>query len=86
MDSGVGGVDVVWVGVFVVGGGKVFQDVGCGYEWVVLVVVEVLLVAAEWVVIGVVDHLGCDRVEMDVFACVDLVVDVVDETGFESAF
>ncbi len=47
MDSGVGGVDVLWVRAFVVSGGKVFQDVGCGDEWVVLVVVEVLLVAAE---------------------------------------
>ncbi len=86
MDSGVWGVDVLWVGAFVVGDGKVFQDVGCGDEWVVLVVVEVLLVAAEWVVFGVVNHLGCDRIQVDVFADVDLVVDVVDDAGFESSF
>lgn len=27
MNSGVWGVDVLWIGAFVVGGGKVFQDV-----------------------------------------------------------
>lgn len=86
MDSGVWGVDVVWVGVFVVDGRKVFQDVFCRDKRVVLVVVEVLLIAAEWVVFGVVDHLSCDRVEVDVFADVDLVVDVVDDAGFESSF
>ncbi|KMJ59162.1 hypothetical protein AB685_08885 [Bacillus sp. LL01] len=62
MDSGVWGVDVVWVGILVVCGGKVFQDVGCGDEWVVFVVVEVMLIAAEWVVFGVVNHLGGDGV------------------------
>lgn len=51
-----------------------------------MIVVEVLLVAAEWVVFGVVDHLGCDRVLVDVFADVDLVVDVVDDAGFKSSF
>lgn len=51
-----------------------------------LVVVEVLLVAAEWVVFRVVDHLGGDRVEVNVFADVNLVVDVVDDAGLESSF
>ncbi|WP_339148046.1 MULTISPECIES: hypothetical protein [unclassified Sutcliffiella] len=32
------------------------------------------------------DHLGGDWVEVDVFADVDLVVDIMDEAGFESAF
>lgn len=86
MDSGVWGVDVVWVGVLLVGGGKVFQDVFCGDEWVVLVVVEVLLVAAERVVFRVVDHLGCDRVQVDVFADINLVVYVVNDAGFKSSF
>lgn len=86
MDSRVWGVDVLWVGAFVVGGGKVFQDVFSGDERVVLVVVEVLLVAAEWVVFRVVDHLGGDRVLVDVFADVDLVIDVLDDAGFESSF
>lgn len=86
MDSGVWGVDVLWVGAFVVGGGKVSQDVFSGDEQVVLVVVEVLLVAAEWVVFGVVDHLGGYWVLVDVFADVYLVVDVLDEAGFESPF
>ncbi len=44
MDSGIRGVDVVRVGTIVVGGGKVFQDVGCGDEWVVVVVIVVLSV------------------------------------------
>ena len=86
MDSGVRSVDVLWVGSFVVGGGKVFQDVFCGDQRVVLVVVEVLLVAAERVVLGVMDHFGGDRVEMNVFADVDLVIDFVDDAGFESSF
>lgn len=85
MDSGVWGVDV-WVGAFVVGGGKVFKDVFSGDERVVLVVVEVLLVAAEWVVLRVVNHLGGDRVLVDVFADVNLVIDVLDDAGFESSF
>ena len=79
VDSGVWGVDILWIRAFVVGGGKVFQDVFGGDEWVVLVVVEVLLVAAEWIVFGVMDHLGGDWVQVDVFADVDLVVNVVDD-------
>jgi hypothetical protein len=86
MDSGIRGVDVMWVRTIVVGGGKVFQDVGCGDEGVVVVVIVVLSVAAVWVVFGVMDHLGGDWVEVDVFADVDLVVDIMDEAGFESAF
>lgn len=51
-----------------------------------MVVIVVLSVAAVWVVFGVVDHLGGDWVEVDVFADVNQVVDIMDETGFEPSF
>lgn len=83
MDSGIGGLDVVGIGsCWVVG--EVVQDVARGDDGVVLAVVKVRAVAAPGVFFWPSDQFGADGVQMDVFADLDFIDEVLDQLFAES--